>query len=1367
MRKGRALWALTRLLIWLPLTLVGLVLLIGGLVLSPWGTRMALDQGQRMGFLEYEAVEGALLDTFALDGFRMEMGSLRLSVDALSLSWAEDCVLDGRLCLDYLRVSGTDVRLGESEAVEEPPVEPEPTSAEPGPLALPFPVEIRELAVEDVAVQLADGTRLAWDSFTTAAVAEGDTLSVRPTRLAGLHLTLPLTPGAMLALSDAEHEGPIVSAEAIDAAIAVRSPLPSEAAAEMEGAAAKADDIPLDERERLVLPEVTLPLAIEVPELVVEDTTVDGAFDYHVERLDLSLDARGQTVTIEPLAVASADADAELQARATLSGDYPLELNFAADLYLPEIFPALSGERVELSAAGSLADLEIDLKTSGPVDTHLVARLDALDPTLPFSATFQSPRLQWPLPGMDSPLPEGIEEAGEVSDAETSAPDNAEASNPEADNATAATAEVEPWIARDLDLAIEGSLTGYTLRLALAAEGPDVPPTTLALQGQGDLSQFAWAPLEVAPEGAGALSTEGRVDWSDGVSVEAAATLTDLNPEPFVEGLAGDIDGTLQVAFTQTDEGWRVEVPALDIEGTLDGRPLSLEAQLAGNSNMQWDIDSLDFRQGDNRIQAVGQVSETNLDVDAEISLPDMASLYPGLAGQLSGDITASGSLQAPQLDLALNGSGVAFEENRVGELSLSGRVAGIDDPELDIGLEARQVEAGGQRFSDIALDLDGRLSDHRLELTVEGSEEGPLNRLVLALDGGMNEARDRYQGTLSPLEVTLPQGDIALDDPLSFEADLAAGSVQAEPFCLARRQGGAVCISEPLSASADAGSLTLEINELPMDLVNEALPQGWAIDGDTGARVVAGWSAGGSRWQADVQVDSEVSVTGEDAYGQPWSVPATSMSLSADASEARIDMDLALSLAQSGDIDLALAIDDPMGRGGLDGTLTITDVRLAPYQPLAAGLDELEGSLGGTIRIAGSREAPDLSGDISLTGLRVHGGDIPLAVTDGRLDIALSGDSARISGHVDAEEGRLNITGDAAWPDGSWEANMALSAVQDPLLAAMPAFGKLKLAPDLTITANPSRLRVRGEVRIPWARLKVGDVPASAVTPSGDEIIITREMDEEAKEAERRAQEDPVGESTAEAMAEAGMAIDIRVRLLLGPDMRLSAYGLQTELEGDLEVRQNNGPLQLFGDVSLVDGRFRAYGQDLQIRQGKLIFAGPPSLPTLDFEAIRNPASTEDGVIAGLKVTGTASQPDLEIFSEPSMDESRALSYVLRGRAPDDSGDSSGALTSALIGLTLGKTGGAVGAMGEAFGIQDLSLDTSGSGESSQVVVSGRLTDRLEVGYGVGIFSPIAELTLTYQLWRSLYLEAVSGAAQAVDLIYTWSLPGDPPELQ
>lgn len=216
------------------------------------------------------------------------------------------------------------------------------------------------------------------------------------------------------------------------------------------------------------------------------------------------------------------------------------------------------------------------------------------------------------------------------------------------------------------------------------------------------------------------------------------------------------------------------------------------------------------------------------------------------------------------------------------------------------------------------------------------------------------------------------------------------------------------------------------------------------------------------------------------------------------------------------------------------------------------------------------------------------------------------------------------------------------------------------------------------------------------------------------------------------------------------------------------MEVRQSSGALQLFGDVNLVDGRFQAFGQDLIIRRGELLFSGPPDLPTLDFEAIRNPEVTEDDVIAGLRVTGSAEAPNVLIFSEPPMNESRALSYLLRGRAPDASGGGvDNALTTALIGMSLGRTGGAVGSIGEAFGIDDLTLDTSGAGDDSQVAVSGQLTDDLRISYGVGIFSPIAELTLRYTLWRNLYVQAVSGTNQAVDLIYTFTRSGDPEIIQ
>ncbi|ALM52615.1 translocation/assembly module TamB domain-containing protein [Halomonas huangheensis] len=1347
MKTGRFAWALIRLVIFLPLWLVGLALLLVGLVLTPWGTKFALDQGARMGMLQYESVEGALLDSMDLQGFRLEVGSIRVSVDDLSLAWAEDCLLQGRVCLDHLRVAGADVRIGESEGKEEP-VEEEPAGDGLTRMELPFPIEIREVGLDDVTIYLADGTRLEWKSFTTGAIAEGGTVAVEPTRLAGLRVILPLTPGAMLALSASEHEGPVISSDAIDAAIDVSSPL----AAELQGLASR----PLEERPRIELPEITLPLAVEVPELLVEDAALDGAAEYGVERLNLSLEARDQRVTIKPLAVSSVDADARLRADVTLSGDYPLNALLEADLYLPQRFPALDGERVELQLGGSLGELQVDLNLSGPVESQLTARVDALDPTFPFEATFTSPRLQWPMEGMQPTVADGSEEtAEETTEGETSA-----------DEDHKPVSEQQPWIITDIDIKSSGSLVGHQIQLALNAEGPELPPTQVALEGGGDFKHFRWAPLSVSMD-AGKLITEGEVSWEDGIDVNADLNLDSVNPAPFVEGLEGDLSGEAQVAFQLVENDWEVEVPVLDIHGSLDDRQLSLQGELSGNSDMQWNIKDFDFRQGDNRITLAGLISESRLDVNGQIDLPKMAELYPGLAGSLNGRIDAGGSLKAPQLDVALEGSGTGFQDNRVGRLNLVARVAGLEDPTLDIRLDADALEAGGQQFNSVALTLDGRLSNHQLALDVDGNDDGPLNSLTLAMDGAMNAARDRYRGTLTPLEIVVPQGRITLDQPLAFNANIAQSSVEADPFCLRREQGGAVCITEPLKASADSGRVVLTINELPMDLVNESLPDGWSIDGDTQADLTAGWSSGGSRWQAQADIDSDVSVTGVDAYGKAWTVPATTLALQADASEARIDVNLDVGLADNGDLGLDLAINDPMGNGALDGQLNISNVRLDPYRPLATGVDELEGALNGNITIAGTRAAPNLSGDINLSSLRVHGVDIPVAVTDGDLDIRLAGDRADISGYLNAEQGRLNIDGDATWPQGSWEANVALSAVQDPLLATMPAFGRIKLAPDLTIRATPSLLRVRGDVTIPWARLEVGKLPPSAVAPSGDEIIITREMDEAAREANAAAAEAEPGASTAQAMADAGMAIDIRVNLRLGPDMKLEAYGLETELEGNLEVRQVNGPLQLFGDVNLVDGRFRAYGQDLQIREGTIIFGGAPAQPLLDFEAIRNPANTADGVIAGLRVTGVASQPDLEIFSEPSMDETRALSYVLTGRAPEDGGGGSGgALTSALIGITLGKTGGAVGALGETFGIEDLSLDTSGSGDDSQVVVSGRLTDRLEVGYGVGVFSPIAELTLTYQLWRDLYLEAVSGSSQAVDLIYTFSFPGNPPDL-
>ncbi|MGL4349165.1 MAG: translocation/assembly module TamB domain-containing protein, partial [Plesiomonas shigelloides] len=112
--------------------------------------------------------------------------------------------------------------------------------------------------------------------------------------------------------------------------------------------------------------------------------------------------------------------------------------------------------------------------------------------------------------------------------------------------------------------------------------------------------------------------------------------------------------------------------------------------------------------------------------------------------------------------------------------------------------------------------------------------------------------------------------------------------------------------------------------------------------------------------------------------------------------------------------------------------------------------------------------------------------------------------------------------------------------------------------------------------------------------------------------------------------------------------------------------------------------------------------------------------------------------------------------SYILRGEPLDDgNSNDNGAMTSALIGIGLSQSSQLVGQIGQAFGISDLALDTQGVGDNSQVVISGYIMPGLQIKYGVGIFDSLAELTLRYRLMPSLYLQAVSGLNQAVDLIY------------
>ncbi|MDX1267681.1 MAG: translocation/assembly module TamB domain-containing protein, partial [Oceanisphaera sp.] len=305
-------------------------------------------------------------------------------------------------------------------------------------------------------------------------------------------------------------------------------------------------------------------------------------------------------------------------------------------------------------------------------------------------------------------------------------------------------------------------------------------------------------------------------------------------------------------------------------------------------------------------------------------------------------------------------------------------------------------------------------------------------------------------------------------------------------------------------------------------------------------------------------------------------------------------------------------------------------------------------------------------------------------------------------------------------------------------LEADYPGMGRVRVSPDLQIALG-EQATVRGEILIPWARIEVKELPESAVSLSKDVVIVQ-----------------PSGIIPDQVPS---LPVDIRINVRLTEDVRLEAFGLDTRLEGQLRIVQRpKRSMRANGEIRLVDGKFRAYGQNLLIRDGSILFSGPLDQPNLRVEAIRNPSSMSDSsIIVGVRVSGSATQPKLEVFSDPSMPQVEQLSYLLRGRGLEGGGETDGnaLVQSMLLGAGVGKIGGLVTNVGEALGLQDVSLDTGGSGDSTEVNISAYVLPGLQIGYGVGVFSAIGELRLRYELLPRLYLQATSGLSQAIDLFY------------
>ena len=228
---------------------------------------------------------------------------------------------------------------------------------------------------------------------------------------------------------------------------------------------------------------------------------------------------------------------------------------------------------------------------------------------------------------------------------------------------------------------------------------------------------------------------------------------------------------------------------------------------------------------------------------------------------------------------------------------------------------------------------------------------------------------------------------------------------------------------------------------------------------------------------------------------------------------------------------------------------------------------------------------------------------------------------------------------------------------------------------------------------------------------------------------------------------------MDLRVNL--GQALRLRGRGLDTLLRGQLRVTTPGGRLAVNGVVRAEEGTYTAYGQNLRIDRGNLIFSGEVATPALDILALRADIDERVGVV----VSGSAVNPRVRLYSEPALDELDTLTYLVLGRAPEGLGrDDTALLQRAALALLAGESDGSSGFL-QRLGLDELSVSRGTAGGVNDTIVSlgKQISRRVYVGYEHALGGTGGSLQLIYRVANRITLRARTGAENAIDAIWTW----------
>ena len=1060
-----------------------------------------------------------------------------------------------------------------------------------------------------------------------------------------------------------------------------------------------------DTTAALQLPDIKLPIDLTVDEVLIRTLNFQAPGDVPVQVLEnirLSANTRGSELTVDTLGLSYQDYDADLNGTVTLEGDYPLGLALtldAADL-IPDELPEGEGPqaaRLVLQLGNSLRQLDIDTTVSGIVDASLTGTVQPLEKNLPASLKLVSDKLGWP-----------IESNTQVQ-------------------------------ARNVSIGIDGTLDDYQLSLNADVDGEQLPTTNVALSGVANTERLSLPGIDIRTLG-GTAKARATVSWKDVLQWDTQWTLKNIDPSLQAPEISGKLNGDIQASGRVEDGNWTLKLPKANINGTLRNYPFSLEAVLSKGLNNVWLIDKVLLNNEQNQIDAKGKISD-RWDVQALIKLPQLQNLMPELAGGFNANLNMTGPLATPDVDLIATSSVVKFNDIVVQGISVKADIKELFVKQSSLNVAVGTLQSGTQVVQNTRLSLTGRRDEHQLTFFADGPDATTIN---LTAQGSLNEQFD-WDGSLESVELEVPAHDIQLNQATALSWNNTSKKFSVDAHCWTT-EGSNLCLENKVVAEA-SGHATITLDQYALERMNAFMPAETTLLGKLQMNADIDWGEdqpGGFAASINTRiVDGGARVS--DVGDNPVRFTYDDLSLNTLVTPESVNAELNLTSRDLGQANIVVQMDPSGETKPINGTVSLDGLDIRVAKAFLPDFDDISGSISVDGKLSGQLTDPRFDGELVLDDPILRAEILPLPLTGGRIVTTVKGKRAVIDGDLNSDEGRIAIEGSANWQDlSAWRADVSLDGKKlnlqsDPLQES-------EVNHQIQIRARPGVIRIDGDIEIPMASIDVEDLPQGAASVSSDVVIV-----EDIEENKREAAANPPSATKLQ------MALNIS----LGDEVNLSAYGLTARLTGDMDVRMTSPkPVQLGGEIEVVDGIYKQYGQNLQA-DGQILFVGPVNQTRLAIDAVREIDTEDPSRTAGLHITGTVADPEITLFTEPDdKSEDAILSYIVLGRDINETNDQeANLLATAALALTVKGGRNIAGGIANALGVEDFALETRGSGDDTELVVSGRLNERLLLRYGRSVFETTSTLYLRYDLTKKLYLEAAQGAVdQAVDIFYSFS---------